>query len=486
MSTQIIELTRRTCQLFTYFLIFFSTVNIIVYMIFYIPGLFYPLSLTLEEGELFYATINAFSNKVYGDINKTFLPLTFPPFFLITTHVIFKVTQPSIIIGRVVTVTSLFIVALMMMLIVKEGISKNKLYYLLGFSLPFLPLFTKAYSLPFKSEMFGIAIGLVGLFMFLKRRYATSGIILAISILTKQILVTIPLALLLHLTIVERSKRGTLHFTLSLLVSLALILYAYSIYIRGNVLLHILVYYFACTLDFSRYSLYFPTYLALLIIYILCLMVVRKKEGITWLEIYGILTLLVTLYTIIRVDETINCFTQPYLATSLLLIKTLNQLSSIPNSIEGYRNAHINIQTTIVITLILLVIFSSFVAIQNLRPTVCPVFTEAMKEDLRALISLIRGCRGIVLSEDNMLSVLAGKEIIVNYFRLIQLYKLKLWDYKTLIEAMKEGKVSTVILTFNVKEGSYAPYLPPEVIETIREYYTLKDRILGYYVYYHI
>jgi len=439
--------------------------------------------LTDDEGVFWYIARQAGHGfPIYKDVNiLPYISFNFPPVYPYLVGVLIRIFGSCLEVGRLVSVFSFFVTCFLIYKIVNL-LTRKKLVSILAGMLPFAVWFFTYWSVTFRSDMLGIPITLLGVYMVLRweksKKLLWSIPIFALAIFTKQSLISAPIAVSIYLLLKNR-KLG-IQFIIGLGVLVSVLVVILEVTTNGYFLKSILesvssphsLYSWEQVAKFTLFYGVSPIILALSLVYL----VIKKREpGL--LGIYFLISLVVLIYSASKAGAWVHYSLELVAVGSILLGLLLSELYSKTTSRKG-----INVFCSVLIV----IIFFGFTNIgyMNYRPYGDSGSTYSK------LSQYIKSTTGPILADDETLLMVNGRDPVWEPTSLVQCGLSKRgWNQSPIIDNLESRTYPLVIMEFNISSDWQnssmfeKQRITPEIATSIMSNYKLEDTVGRYWVY---
>ncbi len=439
-----------------------------IYLFFIMKAILFPYQLDYGEAQVVDQAIRISQGKNIYQTDLSIPPYTisnYPPVYMALMAPFQEVFGPNFWSGRLISITSTLISALLIGLIIFE-LSHNKIASIVA-GCTFLLFPTVVYwSLLARIDMTALAFTLVGLWIFIKfpTNYCSllaSTIFLIIAVYTRQSYgFTAPGAITIYL-LLKRQWRF-LFFFIFCYSGLGITVFLIANYLtQGGFYFHIIRSNMSPWRNFSQISGYILVFFALALVLIYLLLSRKWLNQWLLLVLYVILGLLSTII-VGKVGSQVNYFNEFAVGMAFFL----GILVTLANQ-DKRKQA---MSWIILIPLSLwLIYFSNWLVAPILKDRLSPGFRDGFNE----LRQLIRNTEGdIVIDEYMGALVLENRPIYIQPFDMSQLSRLGLWDQNLFLQDIQKKQFPYIIITKTMPEIMNDRWTP-EMLAAIDQNYNI-------------
>jgi hypothetical protein len=479
-----------------YYILFAAlAANFITYTIHACQCIAYPYQIDYGEGYMLYlAKTVADGGTIYTDISELpSIPGLYTPVYTIICALFIKIFGVSFTIGRIISIVSALIIGYLVYKIAEKYSDRRSalIALLFFFALPYV----YRWSCLFRVDMLALLFSLVGIYLFLKYE-RNKKIYLCIpffllAVFTKQSMIIAPLAAFIYLFLKDKKMAlkvfGLLGITGIILFLICNLLTDWQFY---N---HVIIYQ---SLPFVWYQLstkfgeFIETHYIISILAggIALYYILRKR--IFLLSIYLLITLL-SIISIGRVGASSNYLLELLVICCIFIAILLKEVC-----------LHIKKGDIFGIAVVTLLLLQSISFLGD-RQTYIYGPTSEDHEVQQKISILIENSKGTVLTEDAGMSIINGKDLVIEWFMDTQLSLQGLWDQTAFVESIKNRQYSVIILESNakvkltqLKSGRDENYsedewhnivsqrFTVEMLEVIIDNYQLSEQLGDFFIYY--
>lgn len=421
----------------------------------------YPLALDDGEGHVLNQAILIASGQLpYPPINTSpYIVSNYPPFysaivastfgFLDQMQIMSGVSVfPGLIMTRLVSVFSgIGIAFLIYKTAIKSKVSSDSAA-ICGLLFLAMPIVFFWFSIG-KPDMLAIFLGLFGLYLGIVNfekgnRIFLSLIPLVLAVFTKQNEIAPFLAIALYL-LIKKDKR-TIIFISIYAASILVVTGILQIASGGEYLNHIITYtktQLYISRLYSTWSFFFLNASLLLIVAFYTAIRAFIRRETNPVIFYFVFAFLISL-TSGKVGSDMNYFLETIIASHILLAIFIS---------NGYRYNPANSSRLIVAGIIFLIALDYAFLHDNRMYSYEP--NQDDRQYAAIICSMIQEQPGPILSEDEALAAICGKEVVFNPFIMSELSKEGIWDQTDFVDSIKDKKYDILILRFDVTNPNH-------------------------------
>lgn len=421
---------------------------------------FQPDQMDYGEGWFYYISKAWASGTFNWNINtQPYMSLEYGPIFPMIYGFLINLFGPSLVLGRIICLLSVLVITIFMFLIAFH-LTKRRILSIIVALLPFSLPFYRDWILNLRADVVAIMFAIIGLYLFLKlkgRWQYISILLFLLAIFTKQIDITIPIAVCLYLLFQKRFRQFGL-FTGLIIGGVIFGILLGNLFTHGQFFNQFITYNMSSppfnnrsTWMLNLESVFTPLVFLLVVIIFLLL----KYRQFNLFVLWFIIALYFDGFLLFRKGGFVNYGLELVIATSLLF---------------GLLFKYLETRKIMMIALIVL----QFGIMSLLHYNISPYPDLAYYNRVEQATAIITDAKTPILSENIGLVVNAGKIPYYEPFFFTNLQNLGLWNRKTVINDLSDGRIEYVI-----SEGNMRNVQPdntswsPAVVKTILTHYQL-------------
>ena len=411
---------------------------------------------------------------IYPSLTDEIVLGVYPPLYQLLSAGMLMITGVSLTSGRVISMISSLITALMIYKLSQDAgdriiqLSLSALY--LGSPI------TMTWGSLMRVDALATMLSAIGLYTFLKYRgrfkYGVVAGIFALSMLTKQNMIAGTTAVIIFL-LTRKLWRDALKLTTYYLLIFGFCSIILTLLTGGQYIKHVYQYHIGHPLEWGRlmtYQWFSYIHFPLIIIVAFSTIFMLKKD--TPLVFYVILAA-VTSLQIVKVGAATNYFLE--LVTGFVLL--------IAISLSGFQMKRKNV--------IALIVTAFFAAQFILYSYNIGVISNIMENKYFLaqvnLLKYLKNVDGKVLCENGAMAVISRKGPAVDWFLLSQIFRNGLWSEDDFIKLVDKRGFRFLVTSFNLTASriskEYSERFTPQLLMKLSDRFIFRERIDRYYIY---
>jgi len=448
------------------------------YAIFYLTSAIkwipYPNQIDYGEGLIMYTNGMWADGTWKWDMTiPPYLPLMYGVGMPLATMPLIKIFGSELWVGRLVMFASTCAISLVVYLIIKR-ITGKTIYGVIGALLPFTQPVIRDWSLMARVDMLAVLFSIIGFYITLRYK-GSKWIYLSIVLFTAAILTKISAiaglgAVLIYLLIYNR--KVFTKYTTILVATLATAFGVLQYVSGGEYINHVLVY--LNTVDKVWDVNTIVTYATIVLLPLIAIMIIAltyvvknfKNKDFNLIGLYFVVALVVNPILALKPGAYINYYIE------LIVGACLCTAVFLPSLIADAKAIYTRYKKVTASGLLIAMLITCFCALSHEHAFPFP--NKQYEVDARAVTEIIQDTNRPVISENSGLVMNAGKEVYVEFFIMVQMAELGVWDDTNYVNDYKNQYFDYIILripTYKRAEGD--GHLSREVIGAINENYTL-------------